>query len=966
MDDLFEAIREECNPVVWSRGVQLTRAGTIDGKRTHNDEIEVRIVTRGGMVSPLVVLSPNDQDWSCECPSTEAACVHVVAAVVAVRKSLKEGQDLNSLSAPSAKLAYRFSRDQGSLSLQRHLVRGERMFPLETRLTVAQRQERNEDILASQADLAVDVTLGSLVKGKIPRPLMERLLTAMADCEDIALDDRKVRIGEPRPVIHVRAEDHAEGFRLVAEQDPEITEIFANGALLYRDTLRALGALDLSSRDVEELRNGRVYAFGQVADLVGRVLPALRDRIPVDVRSTVLPQATPMTPRLLLNTEFDQDALTVLPTLVYGDPPSARVDGGKLHYLGGKLPLRSERKEQRLLQALDERLGLHLGKTMRYTGDDAIEMAHRIRAFEGAQVSGKGLDACFVAAPLEAQFDASSLGLGLSFTTGGGDGRHATTEAVVRAWQRGESLVPLSEGGWAPIPADLLDRCGHLLADLVAAKDDDGNLPSCAVPDLARLCEALDQPAPPSFERLRTLVEDFRGIPEVALPEDLRATLRDYQREGVNWLHFLSDASLGAMLADDMGLGKTLQALCALRSPTLVVAPASVVHNWALEVERFRPGLKVHTYHGPRRVLDPDADITLTTYALLRLDAEALAQTRWDTVILDEAQNIKNENSQVALAAFELDARFRITLTGTPVENRLEELWSQFHFINRGLLGGRSDFQERYAKPIADGDSRAVERLRRRIRPFILRRLKREVASELPPRTDVVVRCTLSDAERDAYNTIRAATQKDVLEKLQLGGNVMAALEALLRLRQACCHRGLLPQQTAPGSSKIELLMEMLDKVVAEGHKALVFSQWTGLLDLVEPHLERVQIPFVRLDGATRDRGAVVSRFQEDEAIPLMLISLKAGGTGLNLTAADNVFLLDPWWNPAVEDQAADRAHRIGQERPVLVQRLVAEDTVEERMLALQDRKRALAEAATGQGAAVGGLTREDLLSLLS
>ncbi len=310
-------------------------------------------------------------------------------------------------------------------------------------------------------------------------------------------------------------------------------------------------------------------------------------------------------------------------------------------------------------------------------------------------------------------------------------------------------------------------------------------------------------------------------------------------------------------------------------------------------------------------------------------------------------------------------AAHRVALTGTPVENRLDELWSQFHFINRGLLGGRSDFQDRYATPIDNADADAAARLRQRIRPFLLRRLKREVAPELPPRTEGVLRCELDVDERAVYDGVRAATLKNVVHQLEAGGGVMAALEALLRLRQAACHSALVPGQHAESSSKIALLLETLDSVVAEGHKALVFSQWTSLLDHCEPALEAAGIPFTRLDGSTRDRRAVVEGFQDAAGPPVLLISLKAGGTGLNLTAADHVFLLDPWWNPAVEDQAADRTHRIGQDRPVMIYRLVASDTVEERILALQQSKRELAQAALAEGSGATAIRREELLDLL-
>ncbi|HSJ99240.1 MAG TPA: DEAD/DEAH box helicase, partial [Myxococcota bacterium] len=407
--------------------------------------------------------------------------------------------------------------------------------------------------------------------------------------------------------------------------------------------------------------------------------------------------------------------------------------------------------------------------------------------------------------------------------------------------------------------------------------------------------------------------------------------------------------------------------LCALPAGgrTLVVCPTSVLQNWADEIRRFRPGLSVCAYHGPARRLEPEAAVTLTSYALLRLDAAALAAVAWDVGVLDEAQAIKNPDSQVARAAFGLRAGWRVAVTGTPVENRLEELWSQLHFASPGLLGSLASFQARWARPIAAGEPGVAETLRRRLRPFVLRRTKREVAPELPPRTERVLRCELDADERAVYDAILAATRRDVVARLAAGASPLAALEALLRLRQAACHRDLVPGQSAERSSKLDLLVEELSTAVAEGHKALVFSQWTSLLDRVEPALHAAGIDWTRLDGATRDRAGVVARFQDDAGPPVLLASLKAGGTGLNLTAADHVFLLDPWWNPAVEDQAADRAHRIGQTRPVEIHRLVAAQTVEERVLALQGRKRAAAEVALGDAGAAAALTREDLLALL-
>jgi SNF2 family DNA or RNA helicase len=413
-----------------------------------------------------------------------------------------------------------------------------------------------------------------------------------------------------------------------------------------------------------------------------------------------------------------------------------------------------------------------------------------------------------------------------------------------------------------------------------------------------------------------------------------------------------------------MGLGKTLQTIAVLRGRVLVVCPRSVVYNWANEIARYRPSLSVTVHQGRDKPLAM-ADVTLTTYGLLRSDVDALAGIAWDAVVLDEAQAIKNPDSQTARASLRLEAKSRIALTGTPVENRLEELFSIMRFLNPGVLGSRASFRATYSEPIDRGEANAAVRLRTRVRPFLLRRTKGEVLTDLPPLTETVESCELEPDERAVYDAVRAATQKDIVERLRQGGTVLAALEALLRLRQAACHSDLVPGQSRATSSKVERLVEMLEESRDDGHRALVFSQWTSLLDRVEPHLTEAGLGFVRLDGSTRDREGVVSAFQAPSGPPVMLVSLKAGGTGLNLTAADHVFLLDPWWNPAVEEQAEARAHRIGQERPVVVHRLIAKDTVEERIFALQEKKRRLADVAVGDGGGGASITRDDLLALL-
>jgi len=974
LQPLFDAVRRSCPPAVWSRGVELSRGNVVTGERLEDDEAVFLVSLRGGMISRTVTLFLDDDEWDCPCSRREEPCEHVAAAVIAWQRALEVGEDVFSSEHGAGRVGYRFGRSPSGLTLERVIVQGGKEHALEATLAaLASGRVDGPGFVAAQADLAVELALGTHRRGLLPRQLTPKLLRRLAHCTDVTLDRRSIRISSEPVTPQGRLVDHGDGFRLYVEDDPAITEIFPNGVVLCGDTLRSIAETQLTGRERHELPGGRYYATDEVAQLVTEVLPNLRKRIPVDIRTERLPETVAEHPRIRIDVDGDDQTLSALASIVYGDPPRARIDGGRLVHLQGSVPIRDAEAEKRLLRQLRRELDLVPGVRVELHAEAAVAFAGRLERFQG-RVEGEAHRQFRLAPPLVPRMRAGETGFDVVFESLAGEGAggapapagRADPGEVLRAWRDGRPLVPLLEGGWAPLPVDWLARFGHRVADLLAARESDGSLPRCSWPELARMYEDLDQPPPPEFDGLRRILEDFSGIAHTELPEDLGATLRGYQRQGVDWLVFMRDAGLGAMLADDMGLGKTLQALCAVRGRTLVVAPTSVLHNWADEIRRFRASLSVCVYHGPRRELDSAADMTLTTYAILRLDAERLAAVRWGTVVLDEAQAIKNPDSQVAAAACGLRADWRLTLTGTPVENRLEELWSQFQFINRGLLGGRRDFQKRYAGPIADGEPGTAARLRERIRPFLLRRLKQEVAPELPPRTEMVLRCELERREREVYDAIRVATLNQVVERLQAGGGVLAALEALLRLRQAACHSGLVPGQAASTSSKLELLMESLDSVVAEGHKALVFSQWTSLLDLAEPKLQEAGVDFVRLDGSTRDRAGVVGRFQDDAGPPVMLISLKAGGTGLNLTAADHIFLLDPWWNPAVEDQAADRAHRIGQTRPVMIYRIVAEETVEERILELQQRKRELADAALGEADQAAGISRAELLALLT
>jgi SNF2 family DNA or RNA helicase len=467
-------------------------------------------------------------------------------------------------------------------------------------------------------------------------------------------------------------------------------------------------------------------------------------------------------------------------------------------------------------------------------------------------------------------------------------------------------------------------------------------------------------------EALRALGAQLREaggtIPRATLPDGFEATLRPYQQQGVDWLQFLRGAGLGGVLADDMGLGKTVQTLAHLAieqaegrldRPALIVCPTSLVPNWRAEAERFAPGLKVLALHGAARK-DRFAeiaahDVVLTTYPLLTRDQAVLTAQEWHLLVLDEAQTIKNPAAEATQLVCKLQARQRLCLSGTPLQNHLGELWSLFDFLAPGFLGSSKSFRTRYRTPIEKhGNEERQKLLTRRVRPFLLRRTKEEVAPDLPEKTEIAEPVELGDAQRAIYEGIRLAMHERVrqaIAKHGLARSGIVILDALLKLRQACCDPRLLKlkaaQQAKTGSAKLDRLMELLPQLLAEGRRVLLFSQFTSMLALIEQRLAAEKQSYVLLTGDTVDRTTPVRRFQRGE-VPLFLVSLKAGGVGLNLTAADTVIHYDPWWNPAAEDQATDRAHRIGQTKPVFVHRLITLGTIEEKMTVLKERKRAL------------------------
>jgi superfamily II DNA or RNA helicase len=566
-----------------------------------------------------------------------------------------------------------------------------------------------------------------------------------------------------------------------------------------------------------------------------------------------------------------------------------------------------------------------------------------------------------------------------------------TLEALLKMPARFR-VVPVGHNKYLPVPPDRLRRVMQVLLELYRGdKLEAGALcfPRSRSSSVAKLDLALGGAAKLLWSGMTSVIERARELSVVPrpapLPIGLHASLRPYQETGVAWLGQLIEHEAGGVLADDMGLGKTLQAIAHLvrekesgrmTGPSLVVMPTSLVGNWQRELTKFAPGLKVCVLHGPKREAHRSevagADVVITTYPLLVRDIEAFENQAFYLVILDEAQAIKNPRSLAARTVRQLSARHRVCLSGTPVENNLEELWSLFDFLMPGFLGSAEKFRSHFRIPIErSGNQARLEALRDAVSPFILRRMKESVAKDLPPKTEIVRPVELADDQRDLYESIRVAAHGDVRKAIKQKGvtaSTIAILDALMKLRQVCCDPKLVSVPSArkvKGSAKYELFMELLTQQLEQGRRVLVFSQFTRMLALMAEGLKERGIAYVELTGATQDRQKAVDRFEGRE-VDVFLISLKAGGTGLNLTSADTVIHYDPWWNGASQAQATDRAYRIGQTRPVFVYNLIVAGSVEERMLRLQQRKSQLASSLLGLASAPTALSECDLDDLFA
>ncbi len=891
-------------------------------------------------------------------------------------------------------------------------------------------------LLMSLADpgLAAASITSLVLKGSTGALALD-LMLASGRCRMQSPDGLRLVQGESRP-LDFAWRQAPKGWQLHAISTPPVKQAFQiDGPWYFDASTRSLGPLETEMPPglVEELLKAPSIPKGQIeaanAELL-KLVPELKLKLPEGARNELKKIAgVEPEPKLVLRglpregrdplyvaqLAFDYSGVLLNPT---NENPSLRLEQRGRTYQLQREPEAEKRFREQLLDSCLEAVGD--GVTHVLPGDGALAQA---QAWEyWLRVSVPELeslgwsvnlteDFSLKVYPGESDWEASisndekgewfDLSLGIEI-----DGKHVNLlpllegllqsvdepqELLERLAKEEFLLLPVGIERWLRVPSS---RIKGMLATLIELYDDEGLNPDGSVRlnwhQGLGLGSLLNDPGlhwqgGDHLRKLASRLHDFGGLDMVQVPEGFNATLRPYQQEGLNWLQFLREFGFHGVLADDMGLGKTIQTLAHLliekRSgradkPTLVIAPTSVVPNWRREAEKFAPDLKVLVLHGANRAEDfakmADADLILTTYALIRIDLEHYLEHCFHLLILDEAQMIKNPLAKTAQAVCKLEARHRLALSGTPVENHLDELWSIYRFLMPGFLGSAKEFGRRFRTPIEKlGDGIRADALRQRMRPFLLRRTKLEVARDLPPKSEMVQYVALSGAQRDLYETIRVALDARVREeigKIGLKRSQIVLLDALLKLRQICCDPRLPKLDEAKkvkDSAKLEWLLETVPEMVEEGRKILIFSQFVSMLDLIEAGLEKQNIPSLRLTGATRKRENVVDAFQRGDA-PVFLVSLKAGGVGINLTAADTVIHYDPWWNPAAENQATDRAWRIGQDKPVFVYKLICEQTVEEKILLLQQKKAALSEGIYSEQA--DGTLRieaEDLLALL-
>jgi SNF2 family DNA or RNA helicase len=876
LENFIETLKEEALPGVWSKGIQYSRS--VKGiellksnSATIAPEMKFKIQTPERLVAYEVTLWPQDDDSHCNCGSKIQPCHHIVAVALAYQN----GQVQTTETRTGASLVYTLFLQKNAilpeLKLRREIVQGESRQLLSgslVSLIAGIQSGRVTQALppTTQLDLKIDALLA--------REKMDwkSLLPLLADLSPIEMEEQgpiQVRASSfaSRPKILIR--DAVGGVALEMESSANL-----QNANVVAVPIKIAGGLILANRELKEDHSPRqlrpdekFIAEEQYHAFLTKKLPELREEFTIEIFTQKLPTLVKGQPKLIFKThQLKPNEIAVTPSLEYEKPRA------------GELIERNPAAEQSILKDLRHHFQLALHQTVHLDAKAAFEFKNK-------------LDFPELTSTLDG-FLTDTLGELKNISSGT---FAANREAILH-------LLELKQRG--KLTGAALTLSQKFLSSTVNESATNKTRAAGQIVNQSTTTELL---------------------PDLKIARALWNQLRDYQKIGVNWLAGHAKNRSGCILADDMGLGKTLQAICVLTKPSLVIVPTSLLHNWQQEIARFRPELRVNLYYGSGRAWSADADITLTTYGVLRSEKEKFQADEWACAVLDEAHLIRNAETQAAIASFQINAQFKIALTGTPIQNRVRDLWSLFQFIAPGIFASEHSLT------------------RELVSPFLLRRTKAEVLTELPPKTYLQHEIEFTAEEKKTYDSVWASAKKEVVARLDAGEKLspLTIFEVLLRVRQTCDHVGLYDQSKwLSHSSKLDSLLEMIEELLEAGHSLLVYSQWTKFLDRIQFSLKEKNQPFFRLDGSTNNRGAVVENFQNSAEARVFLLSLHAGGVGLNLTRADHVIFCDPWWNPFVEIQAEDRAYRMGQEKPVTIHRLICANSIEEKLLALQAEKK--------------------------
>jgi hypothetical protein len=1039
---LFDELKSLASQAVWSKGIEISRSSDLHKGAVFNS-IEKCILIKSHFDKKLynVLLNFEEQFWQCDCHEDNDPCTHVTAAIIAIKNGLQflqtNNESQNSLSSTYFKpegieagyVHYDLFSEGLELRVKRYIVQHDKkevlnfsllkFFDPSTSLIRTLKDNQQHPLAlpeVSREDLQIELLLQSTKP--YSQKTSKELLSKLSSCHHVSYLEKKVDVSREIKELELQVvDDEDRALVLVPYFHEPFQAFFLDGAVLINDILYPVYSGALQKDDLHFLFvRKKKYSISEYTHFLSEVLPRVKQSIEVHVLASRFPKVCEGDiPRLIVDTARSGTpaAIKMTPKIVYGDPPYAEITQQGVHvYERDRIPLRDHQKEAALVADFQDQFGIPIDMVSTVSVGDFLKLGQKLRARKYS-IRGDFKEFSEEIKKFEPRLFLEGNSVSFSFHNEGESfeenparvPQHFDGLSLYDMWRSGDSYI-YTDDGFVKLPEEWFEIYGERIRALFALqKQHSGILPSHALYDLHTLYEdgifdisekkekITSSGSGASLASIILRMKEYKERAEHnCIPADVTATLRAYQKYGISWMRFHKETGLGCILADDMGLGKTLQSICCIEGKTLIVAPTSVVYTWEAELKKFRPNLTVCLYYGAKRTFQNDTDVIITSYPLLRLEKEAFLDAAWDTVILDESQTIKNPESQIAKICFALQSKFRLSLSGTPIENSLQDLWSQFNFINPGFLSKRKDFEAYYTKPITDGDAQRSEVLRKRVQPFILRRTKEEVLDDLPHKTEVKLYSEFNEDERTLYESLYLATKAEVQNQLKLN-NVIGALESLLRLRQVCCHADLVntayfknkddcskentlskveeshvddSSSDSFQSSKVTLLLDLLRESLINNHKCLVFSQWTSFLDIIETSLHSFEDQYTRLDGNTKNRDEVIKTFQTNPAVKIMLLSLKAGGVGLTLTAADHIYITDPWWNPAVEEQAAARAHRIGQKNPVFVHRLICKGSIEEAIIKLQEKKSAIA-ASVFQNASSdieAKFSKEDILSL--